>query len=281
MTSHVFISHSSRDSAAAERIVTDLETRGVTCWLAQRDIPAGDRWASEIAHAIETCDRLVLLLSRSADESEEVERELSLAGYHRKPIHPIALDGHRPSRATRYFTANRQIEPYERALERISREMDAGSHPAVGTQAGVRTSQSVLRRAVPGGLIAAAVMAAIGTAWLLRPQVDRTVAAPSGQSVPASVGAVPPMPDTRESDRPVKSAGSPAQAAPIVPAVVEARPESSTAPAPAPRMSVPAGALQPRVSLDGYAPPPAPRDDHGVVRGDAHGPLRPKINLGD
>jgi hypothetical protein len=41
MSNHVFVSHSHEDLPAADLIVQVLEDRGITCWVAPRDVPHG------------------------------------------------------------------------------------------------------------------------------------------------------------------------------------------------------------------------------------------------
>lgn len=56
MAKHVFISHASADCAAAERVRDDLESDGIACWMAPRDVPAGDDYAKAITDAIGSCN---------------------------------------------------------------------------------------------------------------------------------------------------------------------------------------------------------------------------------
>ena len=49
------------------------------CWIAPRDIPCGADWPATLERAISTANAFVLLLSREADQSEDVRKEVDLA----------------------------------------------------------------------------------------------------------------------------------------------------------------------------------------------------------
>ena len=61
----IFISHSSKDHEIAAKICDAFEKLGAICWIAPRDIPYGEEWASEIANAIISCDMLVFVLHKA------------------------------------------------------------------------------------------------------------------------------------------------------------------------------------------------------------------------
>ncbi len=45
MAKHVFISHSTKDKQWADQLCSSLETVGISCWIAPRDIQPGQSWA--------------------------------------------------------------------------------------------------------------------------------------------------------------------------------------------------------------------------------------------
>lgn len=92
----VFISYSTKDEHQARQIVEGLERLGHRCWIASRDISDGGAFNREITTAIESAELVVLVFSRDADDSEEVQREMSLAAKYTKRICPINLDGYAP-----------------------------------------------------------------------------------------------------------------------------------------------------------------------------------------
>src|ERR1700754_2219012 len=93
----LFISHSSADADTARTLVTDFENRGISCWIAPRDIPMGSSYQSEIVRAIEECRAVLLLFSKATNESEHVLREVELAAQGRKAIYPLRIDSTEPA----------------------------------------------------------------------------------------------------------------------------------------------------------------------------------------
>ena len=71
-----FISHASEDAAIAATITDYLESNGVSCWVAPRDITPGREYSAEIVEAIESSAVFVLVLSENANESIFVKREV-------------------------------------------------------------------------------------------------------------------------------------------------------------------------------------------------------------
>lgn len=104
----LFISHSSADADTARALVTDFENRGITCWLAARDVAMGSSYQIEIVSAIERCRAVLLLFSDSANRSEHVLREVELAAQGRKPIYPLRIDASEPAGGLKYMLANKQ-----------------------------------------------------------------------------------------------------------------------------------------------------------------------------
>jgi hypothetical protein len=105
MSNHVFLSHSHQDAAAAELIVKALEDRGVTCWIAPRDVPAGGSYAEAILTAIENASCFVLIYSEQANVSSHVVREVERALNFGLNIVPVRLDDSVPSKSLDYLLA--------------------------------------------------------------------------------------------------------------------------------------------------------------------------------
>jgi hypothetical protein len=57
MPSSVFISHSSKDQATADAICKHLESAGIKCWIAPRDIEVGSDWTKGIMRGLAGCRR--------------------------------------------------------------------------------------------------------------------------------------------------------------------------------------------------------------------------------
>lgn len=105
MEKRIFISHSSKDHETAEIICNALESNGMKCWIAPRDIPYGKEWAGEISKAITNSLAFLFLSSGNSNASGQVSREIQLALASEVPIIPIRLDGTEYSDTIKYYLA--------------------------------------------------------------------------------------------------------------------------------------------------------------------------------
>lgn len=92
------LSYATEDQAFAEKLHTDLQSKGISCWFAPHELKIGDRLRIQIYEAIQKNDKLLLILSEHAVKSDWVEREVELAfERERQPpetlvLFPIRLD---------------------------------------------------------------------------------------------------------------------------------------------------------------------------------------------
>lgn len=103
MTKKIFISHSSADFAFAEQLCDALESSGISCWIAPRDISPAMSWGEAIINGIQGCESTLLLMSADANESRHVAREIERADHYEKSILPIRLEDVQPSDELSYF----------------------------------------------------------------------------------------------------------------------------------------------------------------------------------
>ena len=81
MTRDVFISHSTKDKALANKICTFLESKkNIPCWIAHRDITPGGDWPESTVNAIDMAKVMAMLVPENANESAQMARELVRAG---------------------------------------------------------------------------------------------------------------------------------------------------------------------------------------------------------
>jgi hypothetical protein len=99
------ISHSSRDGATASELCAALEARGLSCWIAPRNVTPGQDYAAEIVRGIERSAAMVLLVSSDSNVSAHVLREVEQAIKLRRPIFPLFLEDVRLSRRLDYYIA--------------------------------------------------------------------------------------------------------------------------------------------------------------------------------
>src|ERR1700683_3669080 len=88
----VFISYASQDAAVANSLVESLEHASIPCWIAPRDVVAGEFYADAIVHAIDAARALVLVLSRNSAASPHILREVDRASSKRHPVIALRID---------------------------------------------------------------------------------------------------------------------------------------------------------------------------------------------
>jgi TIR domain len=131
-TNHdIFLSYSAKDGGIAEAVCRHLEAGGVRCWMAPRDIAAGEDWGEAILDAIEKTKLLILLLSSSSNTSKDVRREVQLAANKDRIILPVRLEDIHPSKSLEYLLS-------------VTQWFDA-SKPASREAHWARLTQDVLR----------------------------------------------------------------------------------------------------------------------------------------
>ncbi len=92
MDRKVFISHSQKDKKIADIICSTLESEGIGCWIAPRDIPYGNDWAGEITNAIEASKLFVFVLSENSNLSRQCPKEITIADNIGVPVICLKID---------------------------------------------------------------------------------------------------------------------------------------------------------------------------------------------
>ncbi len=145
-----FISYSSKDRKAAERLYADLQSSGVRCWFAPEDLKGGDKFADRIESSIRAYDKLLVLLSAQSIASSWVENEVRAAlekeerfkreqHQDRTVLFPLKLDTAieeatpqwaaqlRRQRHILDFTGWKQHDCYVQAFDRLLRDLKAST----------------------------------------------------------------------------------------------------------------------------------------------------------
>lgn len=91
MPNPVFISYSSREAKIANQLVSYLESNGIPCWIAPRDIASGHDYTDSIDQAIKRCSGFVLIFSAHSAKSVWVKKELTLGVSNNKNIIPFKI----------------------------------------------------------------------------------------------------------------------------------------------------------------------------------------------
>ena len=114
----IFVSYAAKDKLFADALVNKLENDGLRCWCAPRDIPAGADWPSATRQAIKQIPALLLIFSESANASQEVLRELTLASDHKSLVIPVRIENVPPSTELECHLNNRHwLDVYDIELE--------------------------------------------------------------------------------------------------------------------------------------------------------------------
>jgi hypothetical protein len=132
MTASIFISYASKDRAAAHTICDALEHRGFDCWIADRDIGPGENFQVSIVHAIRSAKAMILVFSANAANSEEIKKEIVLAGQSRLVVIPVRVEDVAPDEAFAYEMATRQwidlFGDWEQSVQRLARQLETVTH---------------------------------------------------------------------------------------------------------------------------------------------------------
>jgi tetratricopeptide (TPR) repeat protein/serine/threonine protein kinase len=89
----VFISYSSANRPVAEAACESLETNGIRCWIAPRNVDPGVPYAGQIIQGLRESKIVVLVFSDHANRSANVLREIEFATNQRLPVLSVRLDG--------------------------------------------------------------------------------------------------------------------------------------------------------------------------------------------
>ncbi|MDM7860941.1 toll/interleukin-1 receptor domain-containing protein [Alteromonas sp. ASW11-36] len=88
----VFVSHAGKDKELAKDICRTLENKGLVCWIAPRNVIAGNSYPEEILRGIEGSTALLLVLTENTQHSEFVLNEVERAKSYGKMIFTIRFE---------------------------------------------------------------------------------------------------------------------------------------------------------------------------------------------
>src|SRR5258708_8049296 len=103
MTRDVFISYSQPDRDCAVELVARLESEGINCWIAPRDIAPSADWAAEIMDAISSVRVMILVFSANSNLSPQVRREVERAIHTQLSVLPFRIEDVLPSKSLEFF----------------------------------------------------------------------------------------------------------------------------------------------------------------------------------
>src|SRR6476620_847178 len=215
MSNHVFISHSHQDLPAAEMIVKALEERGVACWVAPRDVPAGGSYAESILNAIESASCFVLIYSEHSNVSSHVLREVERALKFDLNIVPVRFDDSAPSKSLDYLLATvhwlaigpaNQTQSIAKVAEQIAACMPKAGSTAPGAEparvpttppksaalVAPRGKRSLVWIAVPLAVVAALIWWLVSRNSTVAPKTEKNAMAANSSAMPTTTASVEP-----------------------------------------------------------------------------------------
>ncbi|MGH8157653.1 MAG: toll/interleukin-1 receptor domain-containing protein [Rhodanobacter sp.] len=149
MTRDIFVSYSQPDRACALALAQRLEARGISVWIAPRDVSPAADWAAEIIDAISGARLMLLVFSGNSNDSDQVRREVERAVHKHLRILPFRIEDVLPSKSLEYFLSTQHWmdafpPPLEPHIDRLCDYLEAalGGHAA--------SSPSVGHRQTPG-----------------------------------------------------------------------------------------------------------------------------------
>lgn len=104
----LFISHSSADADVAVKVCELLERNDIPCFIAPRDIRSGKEYAEELVEGIDHSSAMILLMSKNANNSPHVLREVERAVSKSIPILVYKLEDVVLSKSMEYFLMTHQ-----------------------------------------------------------------------------------------------------------------------------------------------------------------------------
>jgi len=178
MAYDVFISHSSKDKTIADAACACLESRGIRCWVAPRDIVAGVDWGSSIIDGINGTKVMVLILSSHSNVSKHVLREIERAAHRGMPVLPLRVEDVTLSKSLEYFLSSAHwLDAYKGPLKQhlenlanntaILLEKREAVHPLSDSPS--KWQRFALRPMIIAGVSTAllTVAAGLGIAWYM------------------------------------------------------------------------------------------------------------------
>ena len=135
----VFVSHASKDRLVANAVCARLESAGIRCWIAPRDIVAGTSYGEAIIEAIHAAKVMVLVFSSNANSSGHIPKEVERAVSSGVAILPFRIEDVMPGKSLDYFIGSvhwldAMTPPLEKHLDELAETVRKLIPPAVGGQ---------------------------------------------------------------------------------------------------------------------------------------------------
>ena len=154
MSYEVFISYAKQNKDIADSICSTLESKGIYCWIAPRNISSGVIFPEAIIKGIVESKILLLVLSSHSDNSNHVKNEVSIALDNKLTILPFCVENFSLSNEMNYFIRRYQLfEAYtpsiEESIQRLPNVvMDIIDHPSTDETVGSPTKVRLFKKTI-------------------------------------------------------------------------------------------------------------------------------------
>ncbi len=130
MAHDVFISYSSKDKPVADAACATLESNGVRCWIAPRDVSPGVAYAESLVNGLSNSRVMVLVFSANSNRSPQVLREVERAVSKGLPILPLRIEDAPMSHEMEFYISSQHwldalTPPLERHLAYLCESVKA------------------------------------------------------------------------------------------------------------------------------------------------------------
>ncbi len=191
MAHDVFISYSSKDKPTADATCAILESKGIRCWIAPRDILPSADWGEAIIDAIGGARVFVLVFSSNANASPQIKREVERAINRGIPVVPFRIENVVPTKSLEYFLSTPHwLDAFSPPLEQhlnylatvVANILQGSAAPAAPPPEPAETAPN--RRGIMTGAGAAVLAAAAGGYFLFgRTRPETFVGSWTAQSI--------------------------------------------------------------------------------------------------
>lgn len=121
----IFISQATEDREVGTRLCGLLEARGLSCWIAPRDVEAGAEWDEAIVDAIHASHAFLLVLSAHANASPYVKNEVNHPFAAKRTILTFRIEDVLPGKSARLLPCPPSLTdgfppPLEEKVDRLA-----------------------------------------------------------------------------------------------------------------------------------------------------------------
>ncbi|MEZ5291555.1 MAG: toll/interleukin-1 receptor domain-containing protein [Vicinamibacterales bacterium] len=166
----VFVAHAAEDSATALELAAKLEEHGVTCWLAPRDVAPSRLYAESLYRAIEAAPVFIVLISKAANNSTHVARELEIADQMGRRVVPVRLEDFEATGAFCYYTRAAHFyhwhEDRAGVLAKVTDQVTSARAGLPATGSSDNSHGSTPRLAIDRAGIKRALRLSLASAWI-------------------------------------------------------------------------------------------------------------------